>query len=70
MSPRGLPSFDAETVRQLEDILERAWESLPSERREHTTKSHVAQRILRLAAEGERDPAQLHAYAVQIQSTD
>jgi hypothetical protein len=60
-----VPSFDPETVHQLEGILDQAWACLPSERREHTTKSHLAQRILRLAAEGERDPTRLRTYAVE-----
>lgn len=65
MTAPHLRSFDPETVHQLEAVLDRAWASLSPHERGHTTKSHMAQRILNLAAQGERDLGRLHAYAVE-----
>jgi hypothetical protein len=64
MHPGKAISFDPETVQQLELILHKAWQSIPSERRQHTTRGHIAQRIIKLAAQGVRDPERLRAYAV------
>jgi hypothetical protein len=64
MSSRNEISFDPQTVRRLEEVLDDVWRSLSSERRRNTTKSHIAQRIIALAAQGMRDPDRLRAFAV------
>jgi hypothetical protein len=56
--------YDSETVTLLRDVLEDAWERLTFEQRARTQKSEVAQRILRLARKGERDPMRLRADAI------
>ena len=56
--------FDPQTLAVLRDVLEDAWNSLPPERQGLTTKSALAQGILRRAAEGERDPLRLRAAAL------
>lgn len=58
-----MQSFDPETITLLRAALDHAWLSLSPEQQARTTKSYLAQRILKLAAEGERDPARLRAYA-------
>lgn len=63
INPRKATSFDPETVQKLETILDEAWRSLSPERRQRTTKSHIAQRIIQHAAQGERDPVRLRACA-------
>jgi hypothetical protein len=64
MSVRESGSFDSETVTVLRSVLDDAWETLSPEHRAGTSKSVLAERILRLAAQGERDPTQLRARAV------
>jgi hypothetical protein len=60
-----LISFDRETVALLRSALEGAWASLPLSRRAVMSQSILAERILRAAAQGERDPARLHALALR-----
>ena len=55
--------FDPETLRLLQEVLDQVWASIPPERRVELAKSEMAQRILRRAAEGERDPVKLRAAA-------
>jgi hypothetical protein len=57
-------SFDPETVTLLRTALDAAWDALPPERRVRTSKSDLAVRLLRIAAQGERDPIRLRARAV------
>ena len=59
-----LISFDPETVALLRSALDGAWASLPPSRRAVMSQSILAERILRAAAQGERDPERLHALAV------
>jgi hypothetical protein len=47
--------FDLETVALLREILEEAWASLRPGQRATLTRSLLAERILKCAAEGERD---------------
>ena len=47
--------FDLETIALLRETLEDAWASLRPEQRAATFKTTLAERILKLAAEGERD---------------
>jgi hypothetical protein len=57
--------FDPETVALLRTTLDRAWDSLPAGQQAVTSRSILAERILRAAAEGERDPDRLRARAVR-----
>jgi hypothetical protein len=47
--------FDPETVALLRTTLDRAWDSLPPGQRAVTSRSILAERILRVAGRGERD---------------
>lgn len=51
--------FDLETVALLKEILEDAWTCLRPEQREHLSRSLLAERILKAAAQGERDRERL-----------
>jgi hypothetical protein len=57
-------SYDPETVSVLRAALDAAWDTLSAGQQARTTKSELAQRMLKLAARGERDPARLRARAV------
>jgi hypothetical protein len=48
--------FDPETVALLRTTLDRTWASLPAEQQAVTCRPILAERILKAAAEGERDP--------------
>lgn len=56
--------FDLETVALLREILEDAWASLRPGQRATMTRSLLAERILKCAADGERDPEVLFDAAV------
>jgi hypothetical protein len=47
--------FDLETIALLRETLEDAWASLRPEQRASTFKTTLAERILKSAAQGERD---------------
>jgi hypothetical protein len=64
MQPAQGGSFGPETIELMRQILEEAWDSLPPDARALTSKTTVAERILRLAAGGERDPIRLRTYAL------
>jgi hypothetical protein len=57
-------SYDPETIDLLRSALDEAWASLTPDKQAHTSKTALAARILRLAAEGERDPVRLRTYAL------
>jgi hypothetical protein len=57
-------SFDPETIALLRTVLDQAWERLSPEQQSCTSKSDLAERILRLAAQGERNLIRLRALAV------
>jgi hypothetical protein len=57
-------SFDPETITLLRTALDEAWVNLLPEQQTRTSKSHLAERILKLAAQGERDPVRLRTRAV------
>jgi len=52
-------NFDRATVALLRETLEYAWACLPPERRATTSKTLLAESILKSAATGERDPERL-----------
>jgi hypothetical protein len=56
--------FDPDTIALLRITLDRAWASLPESQQAATCRSILAERILRAAAQGERDPSRLRAHAV------
>jgi hypothetical protein len=57
-------AYDPETVGLLRMILDQAWTALLPDQRARMTKSDMAERMLRLVAQGERDPVRLRARAV------
>ena len=56
--------FDAETVSLLRATLDDAWGSLRPEQRAITSQSILAEGMLKLAAEGERNPGRLRDAAL------
>ncbi|MBX9826468.1 MAG: hypothetical protein K2Y27_15945 [Xanthobacteraceae bacterium] len=56
--------YDPDTIKTLQHALDLAWDALPTERRLRTSKVALAERILWLAANGERDLARLKAGAI------
>jgi hypothetical protein len=56
--------YSAETLTLLRAALDEAWELLPDHRKPEIQKIDMAQRILRRASEGERDPVRLRAAAL------
>jgi hypothetical protein len=57
-------NFDPETVSLLREVLEGAWATLSPHQQAQTSRSALASRILRYAAQGERDPIRLRACAL------
>lgn len=57
-------SYGPETIETLQLALDLAWEALSPERRMRTSRVALAERILTLAARGERDLARLKAAAI------
>ncbi len=56
--------FDPETVTVLREILDEAWSCLPPERQATMQKTALAERILKSAAQGERNRERLRAAAL------
>jgi hypothetical protein len=61
---RTVMYFDRDTVALLRTTLDRAWDSLPAGQQAVTSRSILAERILKAAAQGERHPDRLHARAL------
>jgi hypothetical protein len=59
-----MAQYDPETLTVLRNVLDEAWALLPDDRKSESQKSDMAQRILRRAAEGVRDPVRLRASAL------
>ena len=57
-------AFDPETVELLKECLETAWSRLEPPQQARTSKIALAERILKAAASGERDPIRLQARAL------
>jgi hypothetical protein len=57
-------TYDPETLTFLRKVLDEAWLLLPDDRKAWTRKSDMADRILRRAEKGERDPERLRAAAL------
>ena len=56
--------YDPETLILLRKALDEAWAALPDGSKPETPKSEMAQRILKQAADGVRDPVRLRASAL------
>jgi hypothetical protein len=56
--------FDPETLILLRKALDDAWAASPDGSKSKTPKSEMAQRILKQAADGVRDPVRLRASAL------
>jgi hypothetical protein len=63
MSVETTAFFDPTTVAMLRNVLEDAWSRLPEGQTE-VTRSLLAERILKAAKAGERNPARLRARAI------
>ena len=59
MSEFGKVAFDPKTLAILEGVFDEAWASIQAQRNGNITRAALAQRILNLAVEGERNPARL-----------
>jgi hypothetical protein len=57
-------AFDPETIALLRAVLDEAWDSLNAQEHTQSSKSLLAERILHLAATGERDPVRLRVAAL------
>jgi hypothetical protein len=57
-------AFNPETITILQSALDDAWSKLSPEQQAATDKGTLAERILGLAAQGERDPIRLRNGAV------
>jgi hypothetical protein len=64
MHRRKVANFDPETVSLLRAKLADAWASLPPEQRATTSQSILAEGMLKLATEGERNPKCLREAAL------
>ena len=62
--PNRNGAFDPETIAILRAAFDDACASLPSEQHTQSKRSTLAQRILKLASEGERDPERLRVFAL------
>lgn len=56
--------YDPETVELLKSVLEEAWACLLPKQQKDVSKTLLAERLLRAAAHGERDPERLRARAL------
>ena len=58
--------FDPETVTLLRETLEEAWTCLPPELQATMQKTALAERMLKSAAQGDRDPKRLRDAALRL----
>jgi hypothetical protein len=66
MVDRQRTSFDPETLSLLRQTLDDAWESLTPVQRAMTSRTLLAERILKSAAKGERNPERLRDEALML----
>ena len=59
-----MSTFDPDTVALLRSVLDDAWALLPKTQQSEIVKSEMAQRLLKQAADGVRDPVKLQASAL------
>jgi hypothetical protein len=58
--------FDPETIALSREALRDAWASLRADQRARTSRTLLAEGLLKSAAEGERDPERLRDAALQV----
>jgi hypothetical protein len=58
-------AHDPDTIGMLRRVLDDAWETLSPHQQTQANKSIMAQELLKLAADGERDPTRLCELAVR-----
>jgi hypothetical protein len=63
VNPEG-QVYDPEAIETLKKALDDAWSQLNAKQRERIPRTLLAQRILKAAAKGERDPRRLRASAL------
>jgi hypothetical protein len=61
--------FEPETIELMRSVLEAAWSSLLPHQQASLSRTVLAERILKAAAHGERDPARLRARALNGMAT-
>lgn len=57
-------AFDPQTIKLLQSVLDEVWASLLPEQQAQVSRVTLARRILKAAANGERDPVRLRAHAL------
>ena len=57
-------NFDLKTVALLREVLDHAWTCLPPKQQALMSRTLLAERILKFAAKGERDPERLRVAAL------
>ena len=65
MMAKAAPHFDAETIALMKMVLDEAWNCLPPKRQATMLKTSLAERILKLAAAGERNGERLREAALR-----
>ena len=63
-------AFDPEALAVLEGVFDEAWVSIQAQRNGNITRAALAERILKLAVKGERNPARLLDGALSGSKTD
>ena len=64
MKVNDAEAFDPETIELLQGVLDEAWASLRPSEQAQSSRSLLAERILKLAVTGERDPSRLRMRAL------
>ena len=59
-----MDALTPETLRLLQAVLEDTWSSLRPDEKARTTKTELGTRILRVAAQGERNPDRLRMQVI------
>ena len=63
-APQHNVVFDPETIELLRQCLEKAWSQLEPGQQTRVSKTGLAERILKAASNGERDPTRLQSRAL------
>jgi hypothetical protein len=64
LEPRDSAVFDPETLALMKSSLDAAWSQLNPVQQARASKINMAEKILKAAARGERDPMRLRASAL------
>jgi hypothetical protein len=62
---KATPYFDAQTIASMKAALDEAWDRLPPKLQATVLKTTLAERILKSAAEGERNRGRLREAALR-----